>query len=135
MVISMCSVSMHQERVKFIFPNKYAVYLHDTPSKSLFGRSERAFSHGCIRTENPFDLAERLLAPKGWDRQRIDAQIESAETKTVHLAEPLPVLLFYLTADIGPNGEYYFYKDIYDRDKRVLDALEAPFAPNLPIDL
>lgn len=122
-------------RIKFIFPNEYAVYLHDTPSKSLFGRAERAFSHGCIRTQNPFDLAELLLEPKGWDRARIDAQIESAETKTVHLVEPLPVLLFYLTADIGPNGEYYFHKDIYERDQRVLDVLDAPFAPDLPIDL
>jgi len=114
-------------RIKFIFPNEHAVYLHDTPSKSLFGRSERAFSHGCIRTQNPFDLAEHLLAPAGWDRARIDAQIESEETKTVHLAEPLPVLLLYWTADIGPSGEYYFFKDIYERDQRVLDALDAPF--------
>ena len=108
-----------------------------TPSKSLFGRSERAFSHGCIRTQNPFDLAERLLAPAGWDRARIDAQIESEETRTVHLAAPLPVLLLYWTADIGRNGEYYFYKDIYERDQRVLDALDAPFEPlqnrNIPI--
>jgi len=122
-------------RIKFIFPNEHAVYLHDTPSKSLFGRSERAFSHGCIRTQKPFDFAERLLAPVGWDRARIDAQIESEETKTVHLAEPLPVLLLYWTADIGPNGESWFFKDIYERDQRVLDALEAPFAPGLPIDL
>jgi murein L,D-transpeptidase YcbB/YkuD len=122
-------------RIKFIFPNEHAVYLHDTPSKSLFGRSERAFSHGCIRTQNPFDLAERLLASAGWDRARIDAQIESKETKTVHLPEPLPVLLLYWTADIGPNGESWFFKDIYERDQRVLDALEAPFAPGLPIDL
>jgi murein L,D-transpeptidase YcbB/YkuD len=116
-------------RIKFIFPNEYAVYLHDTPSKSLFGRAERAFSHGCIRTQNPFDLAERLLAPVGWDRARIDAQIESKETRTVHLAEPLPVLLLYWTADIGPNGEYFFYNDVYERDQRVLDALDAPFEP------
>jgi len=114
-------------RIKFIFPNEHAVYLHDTPSKSLFGRSERAFSHGCIRTQNPFDLAEHLLAPAGWDRARIDAQIESEETKTVHLVEPLPVLLLYWTADIGPSGEYYFFKDIYERDQRVLDGLDAPF--------
>ena len=120
-------------RIKFIFPNEYAVYLHDTPSKSLFGRSERAFSHGCIRTENPFDLAERLLASAGWDRQRIDAQIESAEIKTVHLAEPLPVLLLYWTADIGPNGEYHFYKDVYERDQRVLDELNTPFEPVLSL--
>ncbi|MGI9236845.1 MAG: L,D-transpeptidase family protein [Woeseiaceae bacterium] len=121
-------------RIKFIFPNKYAVYLHDTPSKSLFGRSERAFSHGCIRTQNPFDLAEILLKPKGWDRSRIDAQIESLESKTVHLAEPLPVLLLYWTADVGPNGERHFYKDVYERDEKVFAALQAPFAPELLID-
>lgn len=122
-------------RIKFIFPNEHAVYLHDTPSKSLFGRSERAFSHGCIRTQNPFDLAERLLDSAGWDRERIDAQIESAETKTVHLAEPLPVLLLYWTADVGPNGEHLFYKDVYERDQRILDALDAPFEPELRLDL
>ncbi len=122
-------------RIKFIFPNQYSVYLHDTPSKSLFGRSERAFSHGCIRTQNPFDLAELLLRPKGWDRERIDAQIESLETKTVHLAEPLPVLLLYWTADVGPNSEYHFYKDVYERDQKILVALNAPFASELPIDL
>ena len=122
-------------RIKFIFPNQYSVYLHDTPSKSLFGRSERAFSHGCIRTQNPFDLAELLLRPKGWDRERIDAQIESQETKTVHLAEPLPVLLLYWTTDIGPNGEQHFYKDVYERDERILAALNAPFELALPIDL
>jgi murein L,D-transpeptidase YcbB/YkuD len=122
-------------RIKFIFPNEYAVYLHDTPSKSLFGRSERAFSHGCIRTQNPFDLAEILLRPQGWDRDRIDAQIESLETKTVHLAEPLPVLLLYWTADIGANGERHFYKDVYERDQKILAALDAPFALELPIAL
>ncbi len=121
--------------IKFIFPNQHSVYLHDTPSKSLFGRSERAFSHGCIRTQNPFDLAELLLRPKGWDRERIDAQIESQETKTVHLAEPLPVLLLYWTTDIGPNGEQHFYKDVYERDERILAALNAPFELALPIDL
>jgi murein L,D-transpeptidase YcbB/YkuD len=122
-------------RIKFIFPNEYAVYLHDTPSKSLFGRSERAFSHGCIRTQNPFDLAEILLKSKGWDRARIDAQIESLETKTVHLAEPLPVLLLYWTADIGANGERHFYKDVYERDQKILAALDAPFVLELPINL
>lgn len=122
-------------RVKFIFPNQYSVYLHDTPSKSLFGRSERAFSHGCIRTENPFDLAELLLASAGWDRERIDAQVDSLEMKTVHLAEPLPVLLLYLTTDIGPNGEYMFYKDIYERDQKILTALAEPFVLRGPREL
>ena len=122
-------------RIKFIFPNQYSVYLHDTPCKSLFERSARAFSHGCIRTQNPFDLAERLLGPAGWDRARIDAQIESLETKTVHLAEPLPVLLLYWTADIGSDGEPLFFEDVYQRDQKVLTALAAPFQPQLPFEL
>ena len=122
-------------RIKFIFPNKHSVYLHDTPSKSLFERSERAFSHGCIRTQNPFDLAERLLEPAGWDRARIDAQIDSLETKTAHLVEPLAVLLLYWTADIGANGEYLFYNDIYQRDLQILAGLDAPFQAELPMNL
>ena len=100
----------------------------------MFGRSERAFSHGCIRTENPFDFAELLLRPAGWDRERIDAQIASQEIKTVHLAEPLPVMLLYWTADIGPNGKRHFYKDVYERDQKILEALDAPFTLRLPTD-
>jgi len=114
-------------RVKFIFPNQHSVYLHDTPSKYLFGQDSRAFSHGCIRVENPFDFAEVLLGQDGWDRARIDAQIESRETKTEFLSDPLPVLLLYWTADVGADGVVHFYEDVYERDQRLLDALNAPF--------
>ena len=116
-------------RVKFIFPNKYAVYLHDTPSKSLFEKSERAFSHGCIRVENPFALAEVLLGPQGWDRARMDAL---TTTKTVHLAKPLPVLLLYWTTGITQDGRLRFRNDIYGRDKPIARALEKPFEMDLP---
>ncbi len=119
-------------RVKFIFPNDYAVYLHDTPSKPLFDRAERAFSHGCIRVENPFDLAEILLGSDGWDRELIDATIESGETKTVFLSEPLPVLLLYWTAEVDPDGLVHFYNDVYERDQRIALALDAPFTIELP---
>ncbi len=119
-------------RVKFIFPNEHAVYLHDTPSKPLFDVAERAFSHGCIRVENPFDLAEILLGSDDWDREQIDATIESRETKTVFLAEPLPVLILYWTAEVDPDGLVHFYNDVYERDQRIATALDAPFTIELP---
>jgi len=119
-------------RVKFIFPNEHAVYLHDTPSKALFGRAERAFSHGCVRVQNPFELAEVLLGSDGWDQDKIKATLDSLETKTVYLPEALPVLLLYWTADIGPNGDVHFYTDVYERDARIAKAMAAPFKAEVP---
>lgn len=115
-------------RVKFIFPNSHSVYLHDTPSRQLFERSERTFSHGCIRTQNPLDLAERLLAdqPK-WNRAVIDKTIEGGKTTTVHLTEPLRVFLLYWTVEPAENGDVRFFDDVYKRDPAVLVALNAPF--------
>jgi murein L,D-transpeptidase YcbB/YkuD len=119
-------------RVKFIFPNEHSVYLHDTPSKSLFGRAERAFSHGCVRVENPFDLAEVLLGSEGWDQEKIKATLDGLETKTVYLPEPLRVLLLYWTAEMGPTGDVHFYSDVYERDQRIAEALDEPFRNELP---
>ncbi len=119
-------------RVKFIFPNKYAIYLHDTPSKALFDQAERAFSHGCVRVENPFDLAEELLGPEEWDQEKIQATLDSLETTTVYLPEPLPVLLLYWTAEIGPNNDVRFYTDVYERDARIAAALAERFKAELP---
>jgi murein L,D-transpeptidase YcbB/YkuD len=119
-------------RVKFIFPNEHSVYLHDTPSKSLFDRSERTFSHGCVRVSNPFELAELLLGPKGWDSEKITATLDSAKTTTVYLPEPLPVLLLYWTAEIGPGGDIHFYSDVYERDQRIVKALDEPFRNEFP---
>lgn len=119
-------------RVKFIFPNEHSVYLHDTPSKSLFGRAERAFSHGCVRVKNPFDLAEVLLGSEGWDQEKIKATLDSRETKAVYLPEALPVLLLYWTAEIGPSGDVHFYTDVYERDARITKALAEPFKVELP---
>jgi len=119
-------------RVKFIFPNEHSVYLHDTPSKSLFGRAERAFSHGCVRVENPFDLAEVLLGSEGWDQEKIKATLDGLETKTVYLPEPLPVLLLYWTAEMGLTGDVHFYPDVYERDQRIAKALDEPFRSELP---
>ncbi len=119
-------------RVKFIFPNEHSVYLHDTPSKSLFGRAERAFSHGCVRVKNPFDLAEVLLGSEGWDQEKIKATLDSRETKAVYLPEALPVLLLYWTAEIGPGGDVHFYTDVYERDARIAKALAEPSKVELP---
>jgi len=119
-------------RVKFMFPNKYMVYLHDTPSKGLFARSERAFSHGCIRTQNPFDLAELLLKDQGWDRQRIDQVIESRKTTRVNLSEPLTVMLLYWTAEVDADGTAFFRKDVYNRDAPIIEGLDEPFRVSLP---
>lgn len=118
--------------IKFMFPNKYAVYLHDTPSKALFGKSARAFSSGCVRVEHPFDFAEQLLAPDGWDAERIQAERMRREIRSVVLSKPIPVLLLYWTAEVGADGEIRFYEDVYERDQAVLDALNSPFRFSLP---
>ena len=116
--------------VKFLFPNKYAVYLHDTPSRQLFGKAARTFSHGCIRVEDPLKLAELILANrKGWDRTKIDALVATGKTQYVKVAPELPVLLLYWTADPTFDGGAHFYPDIYGRDARLLKALDAPFDP------
>jgi murein L,D-transpeptidase YcbB/YkuD len=114
-------------QVKFIFPNEHAVYLHDTPARQLFGSAERAFSHGCIRVENPMELAEILLGPNGWNRKRIDAAVASGKTATVFLSKPLPILLLYWTANVDPDGVVHFYRDVYQRDPPIAKALNAPF--------
>jgi murein L,D-transpeptidase YcbB/YkuD len=119
-------------RVKFMFPNPYMVYLHDTPSQGLFARSERAFSHGCIRTENPFELVELLLADQGWDRARIDEVLASRKTTRVILETPMTVMLLYFTARVDDDGTVQFRRDVYDRDSALLDALDTPFLASPP---
>ena len=117
--------------VKFIFPNKHAVYLHDTPSRHNFSRTNRAFSSGCIRVENPMELAALLLEGQGsWDRSRIDDVVESGKRTTVHLAEPLPVFLLYWTAFPGRDGKVHFRRDLYDRDPPLLANLREPVRPH-----
>jgi len=113
-------------RVKFMFPNRHAVYMHDTPSKALFGRPVRALSHGCVRVQNPIELAELLLEESGWDRARIDSVFEDTKTRYVNLSEPLPVLLYYLTARADAKGSLSLRRDIYGRDPAVAEALDQP---------
>ena len=111
-------------RVKFMFPNAYSVYLHDTPSRDLFESPSRAFSSGCIRIDRPLELAERVIADPKWDAAGIQRTVDSGKTVTVNLKPRLPVLLLYWTA--FPSGEgrrIAFAKDIYGRDANVLKAL------------
>ena len=111
-------------RVKIEMPNEHAIYLHDTPSQNLFGRPVRAFSHGCIRTQNVRDFAARLLAPTGdWNRAAIDAGVTAGRTRTVSLAQPIPVYIAYFTAAATNDGSLVTYGDIYGRDAPVRQAL------------
>ncbi len=112
-------------RVKFMFPNEHSVYMHDTPNRGLFDRTQRTFSHGCIRTESPLDLAALLLAGQGWDAARIDETIASGNRTRVPLDQTVPVAILYWTADPTPSG-VKFYPDIYGRDSDVLAALNRP---------
>lgn len=122
-------------RVKFIFPNSYAVYLHDTPSRQLFARTGRTFSHGCVRTENPLDFAARLLGDQpDWTPDAIDRTIDGGQTTTVYLSAPLRVFILYWTAEPADDGGIRFYDDVYERDAAVLAALDADFQTPAPAD-
>ncbi len=115
-------------QVKFIFPNPEFVFIHDTPSTSLFDRSVRTFSSGCLRIEDPMDFAVEVLGSSGqWDGQAVADAVATEETRTVHLAEPLPVLLLYWTAEGGRDGLVHFREDVYDRDGVILRELDGPF--------
>jgi murein L,D-transpeptidase YcbB/YkuD len=116
-------------RVKFMFPNEHFVYLHDTPSRDLFDRESRAFSSGCIRVEDPLELA-RLVLRRGWDEQRIDDVVAAGRTETVTLDDPISVLLLYWTAEADVAGRVFFNADVYARDAEVSSALAAPFRPS-----
>jgi murein L,D-transpeptidase YcbB/YkuD len=107
-----------------MFPNQFNVYLHDTPSRELFKKTVRDFSSGCIRIENPIDLAEYVLRddPK-WTRKDILAALEKGVEQTVRLPEPIPIHLLYWTAWATKDGTIHFRNDIYDRDKPLAEAL------------
>jgi L,D-transpeptidase YcbB len=111
-------------RVKFMFPNDFSIYLHDSPARSLFSKAVRTYSSGCIRLQRPLDLAEKVLQQlEGWDRQRIDDLIESKERTVVPLKQKLPVHLTYATAWSGEGGTVNFRDDVYERDLALYDAL------------
>lgn len=112
--------------IKFIFPNKHFVFLHDTPNRSLFARPDRAFSSGCIRVENPFELARLILNdPATWGQGALEQVRDTHETKRIKTPK-LPVLILYLTASLQPDCSPRFLKDVYQRDAAVLAALDGP---------
>ncbi|HEX8526063.1 L,D-transpeptidase family protein [Allosphingosinicella sp.] len=113
-------------RLKIEMPNDHAIYLHDTPAQALFSRPARAFSHGCIRTQNIRDFAAALLAPTGeWGRPKIDGAINTGRTSQAALAAPIPVYIAYFTAAATSEGEVISYRDIYGRDRPVREGLGA----------
>lgn len=108
--------------IKFMFPNDHAVYLHDTPNRSLFGTPRRAYSHGCVRVDNPFALAEQVLG-EGWSAERVRRLVGRGE-RTIKLARPLPIHLVYNTHVVSEAGEITTFDDLYGFHRLVRNALE-----------
>lgn len=111
-------------RLKFMLPNKFDVYLHDTPDRELFNESDREFSHGCVRLEKPLELAEYLLkANFAWSREAILTAMEESQNRIVELPKPIPTYIVYWTAWVDEDGKLQFWKDIYGRDRILEEAL------------
>ena len=113
--------------VKFLFPNKHSVYLHDTPSKSLFNEKVRMFSHGCMRVRNPVQLAEVIMAEdKGWDKAKVtEMAYDGPPDNDVALDHPIPVHVTYFTAWVEDNGQLKTFPDVYGHQKRIILGLEG----------
>jgi murein L,D-transpeptidase YcbB/YkuD len=122
-------------KVKFMFPNRFNVYLHDTPSKSLFNKDLRIFSHGCMRVQNPLDLAALLLADQGWSRERIDATVAEGHERIINLKTQVPVHVTYLTAWVNKDGAVNFRRDPYNRDEELAQALTGALADDVPVSV
>ncbi|HWZ23215.1 MAG TPA: L,D-transpeptidase family protein, partial [Cytophagaceae bacterium] len=109
--------------VKFLFPNTYSVYFHDTPAKSFFEKDVRAFSHGCVRVYKPLDLAALLLSDQGVTPKYISEIIKSGENTPITLKTKIPVIITYWTCFTDEKNQVFFFKDIYGRDKLILTEL------------
>ena len=112
-------------RVKFMFPNRYDIYLHDTPSRSQFNSEVRTFSSGCIRIDRPIELAKIVLEPNGFDSTYVDTVVAGGRTTRVGLKRPIPVFIVYWTASVGPSGAVDYAPDVYKDDPKVLAALDG----------
>jgi murein L,D-transpeptidase YcbB/YkuD len=107
-----------------MFPNRHLVYLHDTPNKRLFGRAQRAFSSGCIRIRDPYDLAGLLVEnDPEWDRKKIIQAVSSRQTRIIRLKEPVTIILLYWTVTVDADGRIQFKRDIYERDPPIVAGL------------
>jgi len=114
--------------VKFIFPNNFNIYMHDTPEQEFFSRSRRDFSHGCIRLERPADLAAFVLRNNpGWDKDRVRAAMKGDSTQQVNLSRPIPVLILYGTVIVPEDGLVHFYDDIYGHDAALDQVLQQGY--------
>jgi murein L,D-transpeptidase YcbB/YkuD len=113
-------------QLRFDLPNRFAVYLHDTPRRSLFAREQRLFSHGCIRIDDPVGLAEGVLADPQWTRATIQAAIDTGETQVVPVSPRLPIYALYLTTSLSVDGRVVYHADVYGRDAPLVAALDAP---------
>ena len=106
-----------------MFPNQHAIYFHDTPSRSLFGRDVRTFSHGCVRVQDPWAFAEALLTNEpDWDLARLQS-LRGPRERNFNLTRDIPVHLTYFTARVADDGRLIMARDIYGHHQRVLDAL------------
>jgi murein L,D-transpeptidase YcbB/YkuD len=111
-------------RVKFLFPNSNAIYLHDTPAKYLFSKDKRAFSHGCIRVEHPEVLAETIMSnDSNWDAEKINEAMHSEKEKWYSLKKNIPVYIGYFTSWVDGEGILHFYDDVYHRDETLVKLL------------
>jgi len=121
-------------RIKLMFPNTHAVYLHDTPHRELFASDARAFSSGCIRVEKIEELTALVIGdPVTWSRDKLDSAIATGRTRNITLKRRLPVLLTYWTAVVDrSNGRPQFFRDAYDRDRRFIAALDKPLRDSSP---
>jgi murein L,D-transpeptidase YcbB/YkuD len=122
-------------RIKFMFPNKFSVYLHDTPHRDQFERIKRNYSSGCIRVEKPIQLASYLVSEhEFWTQDQIQKALETQETQIVFLPESIPIQILYWTSWVDGEGRMQFREDIYGRDKRLAEALreEPPPFKGLP---
>ncbi|MDR7130869.1 murein L,D-transpeptidase YcbB/YkuD [Algoriphagus sp. 4150] len=111
--------------VKFMFPNEYNIYIHDTPARGLFDRESRALSHGCIRIQNPDQFAKILLNDKSWDEEKIQEAMHQDKEKVVELDRKIPVVLIYMTFWADKSGKANFRSDVYERDQALLEALRT----------
>jgi len=108
-----------------MFPNQFNVYLHDTPADSLFARATRSYSHGCVRLEQPVELAKYVLKDQpSWDAAAIEAAMHAGTEKHVKLKDPIPVYLGYWTARVRPDGMVQFRQDVYGTDGRLMALLQ-----------
>ena len=115
-------------QIKFMFPNKYRIYLHDTPEKNLFAKQVRTYSAGCVRVSNPYELAGRMLQADGnWSAEKIKKLVDAGETQRIPLKNKWPVYLMYWTAWVDDSGIVNFRKDVYQRNKMIASGPEPDY--------